>query len=199
MDQIQHPHTFLGGLQDDRSRGIAEEHAGAAVLVVDDAGHRICAYDHHLAVRTGHDQVGADAEAIEVAAAAGEEVEAPGSLDPEAILHQTRRGGEQHVRRDRSHDDGLDLAGVHASALQGEARRLHRHVRRGLIRSRDVALRDAGALHDPLVVGVDQLLQVGVGQQPGRGVTADGGDLGVGNRVLPRSRQPEDVSLTDFD
>ena len=49
-------------------------------------------------------------------------------------------------------------------------RRLLRQVRRGHAGIDDVALADAGALQDPLVVGVDHALEIVVGQQPRRHV-----------------------------
>ena len=57
----------------------------------------------------------------------------------------------------------------------------------------DVALADAGALQDPLVGRVDQLLEVRVGQHPRRHVGGQAGDLH--GAELPGRRDPADVVL----
>ena len=44
----------------------------------------------------------------------------------------------------------------------------------------DVALPDPDAFHDPLVVGVDQLFQVLLGQHVGRSVAAERSDFRLG-------------------
>jgi hypothetical protein len=38
-------------------------------------------------------------------------------------------------------------------------------------------LADADALHDPLIVGIDKLFEIGVGKKAGRDVGAEGADL----------------------
>jgi hypothetical protein len=40
-----------------------------------------------------------------------------------------------------------------------------------------MTLADADALHDPLIVGIDKLFEVGVGKQAGRNVGAESADL----------------------
>ena len=66
-----------------------------------------------------------------------------------------------------------------------------REVRGGDAGLGDVALADPGALQDPLVGGVDQLLEVGVGQHARRHVGGEAGDLD--GAELPALRDPADV------
>jgi hypothetical protein len=40
-----------------------------------------------------------------------------------------------------------------------------------------MALANADALHDPLIIGVDKFFEVGVGQKAGRNVGAESADL----------------------
>ena len=54
-----------------------------------------------------------------------------------------------------------------AGARQRHAAASAREVGERLVRARDVALADAGALDDPLVGGVERLAEVGVGDDPG--------------------------------
>ena len=64
-------------------------------------------------------------------------------------------------------------------------RRFLRQVRRRHARIDDVPLADAGALHDPFVRGLDQLLEIGVGQQARRHVGRQALDLSSQNNPLP--------------
>ena len=57
-----------------------------------------------------------------------------------------------------------------------------RHARLG-----DVPLADAGPLEDPLVGGVDQLFEVGVGQDPRRHEGGQPGDLDRSEAALCQS------------
>ena len=58
--------------------------------------------------------------------------------------------------------------GVDAALRQRAPGGLHRHVGSRHLRIRDVALADAGALQDPLVVGIDHLFQILVGEHARR-------------------------------
>ena len=62
-----------------------------------------------------------------------------------------------------------------------------RQVRRRHARIDDVALADAGALQDPLVAGVDHLLEVGVGQHARRHVGGEAGDARARQRRAART------------
>ena len=75
-------------------------------------------------------------------------------------------------------------SGVDAGLRDRLDRRLLREVGRRHARIDDVALADAGALQDPLVVGVDHPLEIVVGQQPRRHV---GGEPADADRPQPRT------------
>jgi len=53
----------------------------------------------------------------------------------------------------------------------------HGHVGSGHFRVRDVALVNAGALQNPLVVGIDHFLQIPIREQAWRNVASQGGDF----------------------
>ena len=66
--------------------------------------------------------------------------------------------------------------GRDAGRLHRAARRVLGKICRRLALRRHVALLDAGAGADPFVAGVDQLLQIGVGQYLLRQIAAGAGD-----------------------
>ena len=68
--------------------------------------------------------------------------------------------------RHGGHDDEVELGRADPAPLEGLARRPGRELARGGARLDVVALLDPGARPDPLVGGVDDLLEVGVGHDP---------------------------------
>ena len=72
--------------------------------------------------------------------------------------------GNNMSGRDRAHQDGVQIRGVDPALLERLARGLHRQIRSGDVGIGDVALGDSGALQNPLIVGLDHLLQVVVGE-----------------------------------
>ena len=54
-------------------------------------------------------------------------------------------------------------SGAQSGVGERRARRRRAERRGGLALAGDIALRDAGALHDPFVGGVDALFQLGIG------------------------------------
>ena len=172
------PSSALGGGFDQHGAGaIAEQDAGGAVGVVDDAAHGVGADHQHLLMRAGGHQVGAGGEAVDEAGAGGDQVEAPGAARAERVLHQAGGGGEEHVRRDGADDDGVDVGGANAALGERATGGFDGHVGGGHFGGGDVALADAGALDDPLVVGLDHLFEVLVGEHARRDIAAERGDF----------------------
>ena len=56
-------------------------------------------------------------------------------------------------------------------------RRLHRKIAGRNPFVDEMTLADADALHDPLVIGVDNFFEIGVGEKAGRNVGAESADL----------------------
>ena len=79
----------------------------------------------------------------------------------------------------REHD-AVELGGGHSGALQRDLAGLATQHGDGLLRPRDLALSDAGALDDPLVGRVEHPGEVMVGEHPVGYRRADAGDLGEG-------------------
>ena len=85
-------------------------------------------------------------------------------LMPSAALHRDRGRRKGVVRRRGRQHDQVDRLRVDPGIGQRRARRVDRQMRGELALGGDVALPDAGALHDPLVGGVDLRRQFGIGQ-----------------------------------
>ena len=173
MEVVDHSDLALGtGLQQHRARAIAEDHAGRAVLVVDDRAHHIRSNHHHLLVHAALHQLRAHLQRIGKPRARRRKIEPPRALRANLVLDQARRRRKKHVRRHRRHDNHLYIGRRNPALLQAQPRRL-----RGQVAGRDplvhnVPFADSGPLHDPLVAGRNHLLQIGVCQQSRRNVTS---------------------------
>ena len=104
---------------------------------------------------------------------------------PEALLDFDRRCRKGLVRRRRRQDDHVDIGNGDAGVGHCGAGGLLAKVGRRLALGHDVALADAGALHDPFVVGLDYPLEVGVLHDAGGQIRAASGDDGSYHLIFP--------------
>ncbi len=114
-------------------------------------------------MRAGRYEVRADGEAVQEPGTGRDEVEPPGALGSDAVLHEAGGGREKVVGGDGADDDRVDLRRFDSALRQRAAGRQDRHIGGSHLRVGNMALADARALHDPLVVGIDQLFQVLIG------------------------------------
>ena len=142
-------------LQDDRAGAVAEQHAGAAIVPVEQAGEGLAA-DHQSGLGLPeHQEVVGDRQRVDEAAAHRLDVECGGVPRAELALHRRGAGREGVVGgRGRDHQQ-IDPVGADAGPIQSGARRRGRQIRGELALGGDVALADPGALDDPRVAGVD--------------------------------------------
>src|SRR5262245_20734590 len=192
---IDDPGVALAGLQHGGARGVGQQDAGAPVGEVGDPGQALGADAEHPAVLPGLDELGADGEAVDGSRARGQHVDRAGAPAAETMLQDVGGGGEEHVGRGRAHDDEVDVLGHEVRVLERLLRRPEREIGGGLALVDDVALADARPLHDPLVVGVHHLLEVGVGQDALRGVRPHADDLRPPHS-RPPSRPPRATSAS---
>jgi hypothetical protein len=75
----------------------------------------------------------------------------------ELILNQAGGGGEEHVRRDGSHDDRVDVLWSKAPPRHQPSHCFRTHHRGGLTRSAYATLSNAGSSYDPVVGGIQPL------------------------------------------
>jgi hypothetical protein len=159
-------------LQDDGAGAVAEQHAGAAVLPVEDARERLGA-DHQRALEgAGLEQRVDGREPIDEAGAHRVQVERGALRDAEPGLHRHGTRRKRVVgRRGRQHDQ-VDRVRLDMRGRERGARRLDGEIGGELPGGGDPALADAGALGDPLVRGVDRLGKLRIGEDALRQVTA---------------------------
>ncbi len=94
-------------------------------------------------------------------------------------LHQAGGTRKDHVRRGRADDDEVDVRGCQSGAADGLAGRFGGEVRCRDAGIDDVPLADASPLQDPFIRGLDQPLEVGVGEQPRWNECRKAGDTGA--------------------
>ena len=153
----QHP-RLLGGRQHDGAGAVAEQHAGGAVVEVEDAGEDFGADHQHVLRMAGLDEGVARRQCVDEAAAHGAQVERGAVVaHAELVLDDARGAGEaaEEVRRGRGDDDQVDLVGVQPGRVERHAGRVDGQVGGVLVGSSVVAGGDAAAGRDPLVRGLD--------------------------------------------
>ena len=155
---------------------IAEQHAGGAILPVEDARERFRA-DHHGALELpGLEEIVGNGQRVDEARAHGLHVERGALGDAEALLNPHGSRGERAVGRCRGADDEIDVDGIDAGAHQRLLGGGDAEIGRQFVVAGDVPLTDASALDDPLVAGVDDLRQVVVGHDALGQMGADAAD-----------------------
>src|SRR5437868_5057291 len=87
-----------------------------------------------------------------------DQIESPCASCANRVLYQTRRGREQHVGRHSADDNGVDLGSLHTALSQSTAGRFGSHIGSRHFWLGNVALPDSGAIHNPIVIRIDELL-----------------------------------------
>ena len=169
--------VFAGRLDQYGAGAVAEEHAGGAIGVVDNAAHGVRADDQDLLVSAGCHQVRADRGAIHKAGTGGNQIETPRPARANAILHQAGGGWKHVIRRHRANDDGVDFRSFHAALGERAPGGGNGQIGGSYVGGRDVTFADSGAFENPLIIGFDQFLQVVIGKKSGRGIAPQCGDF----------------------
>src|SRR5882762_6164140 len=105
MRKIQNAFTVLGRLEEDGSSAIAEQDARGAILVVQNRTHYIAADHDHFPVRARAYKLCSNRKGISKTGTGCREIEAPGALGAQAVLHETGCGRKEHIRGDTGHDN----------------------------------------------------------------------------------------------
>ena len=100
------------GLEHDRARAVAEEHAGAAILPVEDAREDLGADHERAAMRARADEEVGGGERVDEARAHGLHVEGRAALHAELRLQQAGARRKHHVGRRGGDDDEVDVGGA---------------------------------------------------------------------------------------
>jgi hypothetical protein len=81
-------------------------------------------------------------------------------------LNLSRDRGESEIRRRGRDNDEIDVRRGEAGIGKRRARRVEPQGGGCLILRRYMPLLDAGALHDPVIRRIDDLFEVGIGEDP---------------------------------
>src|ERR1700694_3303986 len=128
-------------------------------------------------MRSGSDELRSRLQCVNKRRAGSREIESPDIFRAEFVLNKASGRGKQHVRRNRSHNDRVEIGSVNAALRERLFRRLDRKIAGGNTFVCQMTLADADALHDPLVISIDKFLEVGVGKKARRNVRAKSADL----------------------
>ena len=151
-------------LEHDRAGAVAEQHAGAAIVPVENARERLGADHQRALVGAGAQEIVGGGEREDEAGAHRLQIEGGAMMDAEPVLHGDRGRRKGVVRRRGRQHDQVDRLRIEPGVFQRRARSVDRQMRSELAFGGDMALPDAGALHDPLVRSIDTGRQFRIGQ-----------------------------------
>jgi len=160
---------------------VAPQDAVAAIVPVGDARQGFGADHQHVFGRAGLDELVGDAHGVDEAAAHRLQVERRAAVGhPQLGLHDAGGAGEHQVGRGGGDQQQVDLVDRQARRIERGARRCRGKVAGELAFGGDMAFTDAGTFDDPLIVGVDQLFKIGVGENALRQIAAGAKNAGIG-------------------
>ena len=162
--------------QDGRAGAVAEEDAGVAIRPIGDRGQLFRADHEHRVVGVRGDELLRDFDREKETGAGGGDVETGGFGRADLGLNETGGRGKDHVRRGRRDENQIDFISFDPGLFHRGERSLGAHVAGVFVLGRDAAFLDPGAGGDPLVVGLDDLREIGVRQDFFRHVTAGADD-----------------------
>ena len=150
---------MLDALHHDRSCAVAEEHERRAVGPVEDLREDVAADDERALREAGREHRVRLRDRVDESGAAGGEVVGGRVGHAERVGKQRARRRERHVGRHGRDDEQVDRRRVGAGHLERAPCRGQADVGQRLVVGGDPPLADAGALDDPFVVRVDELLE----------------------------------------
>ncbi len=162
-------------LQNGGSRAIAKQHTSIPVLPIDNAGELVRSDHQDGIIGARHDELMPHLQPVDETRAGGFHVKGRSAESPDLPLHQTRRGWKGHIRRDRGHNDQVNLVRRDSRVLHCYLSGFGREVRGVLILRGKPPFLNPGAGDNPVVRGVDHLLQVGICKNAGGHVRANAG------------------------
>ena len=172
----------LGGRpQHHGTRAVAPQDAVAAVVPVGDARQRFGADHQHMSGCAGLDELVGHREGIHEAAAYRLQVERRLAVGHAQLgLHDAGGAGKHQVGRGGGDQQQVDVVGLQARNLERRACRMSSQIAGEFTLGGNMPLADAGAFDDPLIVRIDQLFEIGVGEDAGRQIAAGAENAGIG-------------------
>src|SRR3546814_19125498 len=114
-----HDTGLFGCFQDNRTRAVAKQHTGTAIIPVEYAGKHFCADDQRgLGTPSTNEGIGGR-QRIDKAAANRLHVECRPALGTKISLHQTGRAWQDEVRRGWRTDEEVELVGLDSGLIRG--------------------------------------------------------------------------------
>src|SRR5262249_18472511 len=166
-------------VQQQRAGAVAEQHAGAAVLPIEDAREGLGAEDERGARLPEAQRVVRDRQRTNEAGAHGLYIDRGPPRHAEARLYLDRRRREGFVRGRGGEHDQVEVAAAHAGALQRLASGVIGKVGGQLAIRRDAPLADPGALADPSIRCIEPRRELIVGNNSLGQISAATDDLGA--------------------
>src|SRR5579872_5673647 len=158
--------------EQDSSCAVAEQHASCAILVIQDRSHDVAADYQRVLLSFRAHKLRAHSERVEKTGARRRKIKPPRVRSTELVLNQAGGSGKHHVGSYTGDYDQVDVLGRQALAFEQLPCRCCRQIRSCHAGTGDMAFPDAGSLSNPRIIGIDKLLQVGIGHHPGRSVAA---------------------------
>ncbi len=169
---------FIGRLEHHRTGAVTKEHARGAVGEIDVARESVGTGDEHAARPAGLDGGYPCLEREDEAGTRGVDV-VRRAREAEQRLCKTCGGREDHIGARGAHDEQIDVSGGDAGISERPCGGPNSKMRRCLTFRDDPSLPDAGTRHDPLIRGLDHLLEFLVGEYALRQVRSDADDAGA--------------------
>ena len=138
---------------------VTKQHAGTAVVPVQQAAHDFGAHYQHVFGHAAFDVTVGRSQGVDKTGAHRLHIKCRYARDTQLFLQNTGGTGEHHVRRSGSDDDQVQIGGLQAGTFQGTLCREVGQVTGFLVFCRDVARTNASARDNPLVTGFDALSQ----------------------------------------
>ena len=163
VETSQPPAGTLRG-DGDRAGAVTEENARCPVGPVGDLGEHVRTYDQDPVHHTGLDECPGLYQPVDEPGTTCLEVVGGYVSETQPVGNEGSGAGERVVGSDRADDYRLDIFRPPPRSLHGEPRRFGGDIRIGGLIITDPALFDTGPRCDPFIRGIDDLLEVGVGQ-----------------------------------
>jgi len=149
---------LVAGLQHHSTSPVAKQHAGGAVVEIENARKDLCADDQGTSGIAPPNHGVSHGQRIHKAAAHGLHVKSSGPNDAaptrlqlrQLVLNHAGGGGEHHVRCGSGHNDEINVLRLATSGFEGAARGLKTQVTAALVGCSEVTRLDTRAFDDPL-------------------------------------------------
>src|ERR1700677_704925 len=128
-------------------------------------------------MRSGGDKLRSSLQGVDKRGTRSREIKSPDIFRAQLVLYKTCGRGKKHVRSNRPYHNRIEVGSFNTALRERSLRRLHRQVTGCDPFVHEMTLADANPFHDPLIIGIDHLFEVGVGKKTRRNISAESADL----------------------